>query len=90
MGSISSLQSDHDGKTQIWAIPEKDGLFRKATRVPTQLTTGPLSYSRAVPSVDGKRIFAIGSQPRGELVRFFLRGGVRASVGAEIDGVETC
>ena len=37
---------------------------------PTQLTTGPLSYSRAVPSMDGKRIFAIGSQPRGELARF--------------------
>ena len=69
-GKYFIFQSDHDGKTQIWAIPEKDGLFRKATRVPTQLTTGPLSYSRAVPSVDGKRIFAIGSQPRGELVRF--------------------
>ena len=69
-GKYFIFQSDHDGKTQIWAIPEKDGLFRKATRVPTQLSTGPLSYSRAVPSVDGKRIFAIGSQPRGELVRF--------------------
>jgi Tol biopolymer transport system component len=69
-GKYFIFQSDHDGKTQIWAIPEKDGLFRKATREATQLTTGPLSYSRAVPSVDGKRIFAIGSQPRGELVRF--------------------
>ena len=69
-GKYFIFQSDRDGKTQIWAIPEKDGLFRKATRVPTQLTTGPLSYSRAVPSVDGKRIFAIGSQPRGELARF--------------------
>jgi len=69
-GKYFIFQSDHDGKTQIWAIPEKDGLFRKATRVPTQLTTGPLSYSRAVPSVDGRRIFAIGSQPRGELVHF--------------------
>ncbi len=69
-GKYFIFQSDHDGKTQIWAIPEKNGLFRKATREAAQLTTGPLSYSRAVPSVDGKRIFAIGSQPRGELVRF--------------------
>jgi eukaryotic-like serine/threonine-protein kinase len=69
-GKYFIFQSEHDGKTQIWAIPGKAGLFRKATRVPTQLTTGPLSYSRAVPSVDGKRIFAVGSQPRGELVRF--------------------
>jgi eukaryotic-like serine/threonine-protein kinase len=69
-GKYFIFQSDHDGKTQIWAIPEKDSMFRKATQGPTQLTTGPLSYSRAVPSVDGKRIFAIGSQPRGELARF--------------------
>jgi eukaryotic-like serine/threonine-protein kinase len=69
-GKYFIFQSDHDGKTQIWAIPEKDGLFRKTTREATQLTTGPLSYSRATPSVDGKRIFAIGSQPRGELARF--------------------
>jgi serine/threonine protein kinase/Tol biopolymer transport system component len=69
-GKYFIFQSDHDGKTQIWAIPEKDGVFRKATWEPTQLTTGPLSYSRAAPSMDGKRIFAIGSQPRGELARF--------------------
>jgi eukaryotic-like serine/threonine-protein kinase len=69
-GKYFIFQSDHDGKTQIWAIREKDGLFRKATSEATQLTTGPLSYSRAVPSLDGKRIFAIGSQPRGELARF--------------------
>ncbi|MGA8311833.1 MAG: protein kinase, partial [Terriglobales bacterium] len=69
-GKYFIFQSDHDGKTQIWAIPEKDGWFRKATREATQLTTGPLSYSLAVPSLDGKRIFAIGSQPRGEFARF--------------------
>jgi Tol biopolymer transport system component len=45
-------------------------MFRKASSEPTELTTGPLSYSRPVPSVDGKRIFAIGSLPRGELIRF--------------------
>jgi hypothetical protein len=45
-------------------------MFRKASSEPTELTAGPVSYSRAVPSPDGKRIFAIGSQPRGELARF--------------------
>jgi eukaryotic-like serine/threonine-protein kinase len=69
-GKYFIFQSNHDGKTQLWAVAETDGLFRKATREATQLTTGPLSYSRAVPSMDGKRIFAIGSQPRGELARF--------------------
>ncbi len=28
-GKYFIFQSDHDGKTQIWAIPEKDGLFRR-------------------------------------------------------------
>ena len=69
-GKYFIFQSDHDGNTQIWAIPEKGSLFRKATLEPTDLTTGPLSYSRAVPSADGKRIFVTGSQLRGELARF--------------------
>jgi Tol biopolymer transport system component len=69
-GKYFVFQSDHNGKTQIWAIPEKGSLFRKARSEPTELTTGPLSYSRAVSSVDGKKIFATGSQLRGELGRF--------------------
>ena len=69
-GRYFIFQSDHDGKTQIWAIPEKGGLFRKARWEPTQLTAGPLSYSLPRPSLDGKRLFAVGSQLRGELARF--------------------
>jgi len=69
-GKYFIFQSDHDGKTQIWAIPEKGGPFSKASRQPVELTTGPLSYSSPAPSVDGKKLFAIGSQPRGELGRF--------------------
>ena len=69
-GKYFIFQSTRNGKTQIWAIPEKGGLFRRARWEPTELTTGPLSYFTPVPSVDGKRLFAIGSQPRGELERF--------------------
>jgi Tol biopolymer transport system component/DNA-binding winged helix-turn-helix (wHTH) protein len=69
-GKYFIFQSDHDGKTQIWAISEKGGLFRRVRWEPTELTTGPLSYAAPVPSIDGKRIFAIGSQLRGELGRF--------------------
>jgi Tol biopolymer transport system component len=68
-GKYFVFQSDHDGKTQIWAIPEKGGLSR-GRREPTELTTGPLSYSAPTLSVDGKKLFAFGSQPRGELARF--------------------
>ena len=69
-GKYFVFQSDHDGKTQIWAISEKSSVLHKAKWEPTPLTTGPLSYSRPVSSVDGKRIFATGSQLRGELTRF--------------------
>jgi len=69
-GKYFIFQSTHNGKAQLWAIPEKGGLFRKARWEPMELTTGPLSYSMPVPSVDGKKLFAIGSQPRGELGRF--------------------
>jgi Tol biopolymer transport system component len=69
-GKYFVFQSDHTGKTQIWAIPEKGGLFRRERWEPTELTAGPLSYSHAVPSMDGKKIFATGSQLRGELGHF--------------------
>jgi Tol biopolymer transport system component len=39
------------------------------------LTSGPLSFVSPQPSLDGKRIFAIGDQPRGELERFDAKSG---------------
>ena len=38
-----------------------------------QLTAGPLAYAQPTPSLDGKQIFAIGVQRRGELVRYDLQ-----------------
>ena len=59
----------------IWAMREQGGLFRKGSREPMQLTNGPLKYLGPVPSKDGKRLFVIGSQPRGELARYDARTG---------------
>jgi dipeptidyl aminopeptidase/acylaminoacyl peptidase len=64
------FQSRHQGREHIWAIPEKNPLFRKAPAEPVQLSGGPVDFVAPVPSADGKKLFAIGSQPRGELVRF--------------------
>jgi eukaryotic-like serine/threonine-protein kinase len=69
-GQYFLFQSTHNGNTQIWAMPEKRGLLRKTNSEPTELTTGPLSYFTPVASADGKKLFAIGSQLRGELGRF--------------------
>jgi serine/threonine protein kinase len=53
----------------IWLVPMKKRAFQ-ANREPIQLTNGPLTYSSLCPSRDGKRIFAIGTKRRVELVRY--------------------
>jgi Tol biopolymer transport system component len=64
-----------DARADLWAIPEKGDFFHKANHAPVQLTSGPMSFESPQPSLDGKRIFAIGYEPRGELVRFDARSG---------------
>jgi dipeptidyl aminopeptidase/acylaminoacyl peptidase len=48
---------------------EKTGFLQRRDPHPIRLTTGPLQFSSALPSSDGKTLFVVGSQPRGELVR---------------------
>ena len=55
--------------SDLWTIREKPGPFGKRS-APVQLTTGPLDFQMPVPSLDGKRLFAIGLQRRGELLRY--------------------
>jgi Tol biopolymer transport system component len=54
----------------IWAKREKISFFEKASREPVQLTVGPLDFWAPLPSRDGKRVFVLGAQRRGELVRY--------------------
>jgi Tol biopolymer transport system component/DNA-binding winged helix-turn-helix (wHTH) protein len=67
------FQSERDGITNIWALPERRGWFRGSSIQPIQLTNGPLDYFLPLPSRDGNRIFAIGQQIRSELVRYDLK-----------------
>jgi len=52
----------------LWALREPAGLFHQALSPPFQLTNGPMSLGLPVPSPDGKKLFANGHLPRGELV----------------------
>ena len=62
----------HRQGSDLWALPMPAGIFRRA-RTPIRLTAGPLEYSGAGLSRDGKQIFAIGTKRRGELVHYDLQ-----------------
>ena len=69
-GRYFLFESHRGGPTNVWAIQEGGSLFQKVSTRPVQLTTGPSSTSSPVPSTDGKKIFVVTSQLRGELVRY--------------------
>jgi Tol biopolymer transport system component len=54
----------------VWALPERTGLLQRRSRAPLPLTTGPLNFSYVLPGRDASKLFVIGKQPRGELVRY--------------------
>jgi serine/threonine protein kinase/Tol biopolymer transport system component len=67
-GKYFVFQSTRQGRTDIWAVREKPYFFHKSK--PIQLTSGPTSFESPVVSLDGKRLFVIGKNPRGELARY--------------------
>ena len=60
---------------ELWARREGDSAFRRAAYEPVRLTSGPVSFSSPAASADGRHIYAIGDQDRGELVRYDLTSG---------------
>jgi Tol biopolymer transport system component/DNA-binding winged helix-turn-helix (wHTH) protein len=73
-GKYLLFQSFRDGRQGLWALArESSWLSRKGK--PVQLTNGPLFFGSSRPSKDGKRIFAVGAQPRCELVRYDSKSG---------------
>lgn len=73
-GKYFFFLSSRDVISNIWVLPEEAFFWRKSSQ-PVQLTTGPMYYSEVLPGKDGKRLFAVGVQQRGELVRFDARSG---------------
>ncbi len=69
-GSYFVFQATREGRTAIWAVREKSAVLYKLNRAPVKLTAGPMNFLAPAPGPDGKRIFALGSQPRGEVVRY--------------------
>jgi eukaryotic-like serine/threonine-protein kinase len=75
-GKIFVFQTQHNwGRADLWAIREKADFFHKVIREPVQLTSGPLNFYAPQPSANGKKIYAIGEQPRSELVSYAPKVG---------------
>ena len=67
------FQSARDGRTDIWALPEPSGLIFRKPREPIQLTAGPINSLAPEMSPDGRKLYMIGQQLRGELNRYDAR-----------------
>src|SRR5262249_26086592 len=74
-GKYFVFESTKNGISSLWALHEKTGVFRNPNREPVQLTNGPMSLGNPVPSKDGKKLFASGGIPRGQLVHFDSKAG---------------
>ncbi len=69
-GGNSNIGAYIGGFEQIWVLDERHPLFRRVSRAPLPLTSGPIHWDVPIPSRDGSKMFAVGTTPRGELVRF--------------------
>lgn len=69
-GHYYVFRSHREGVSNLWAVEEKSAWWRRRNRNPVQLTFGPMNYYQPLPSRNGKTIFAIGTLPSGELVRY--------------------
>ena len=74
-GHYYVFQSTRDGATGIWAMREAHGIFGTHSGSPVELTAGPIHYLSPVPSLDGRQLFVIGDQPKGELTRYDTKSG---------------
>jgi Tol biopolymer transport system component/DNA-binding winged helix-turn-helix (wHTH) protein len=76
-GRYFTLISDRggDGNGSVWAVREATGRLRQSGGQPVRLSTDPVDYTGVTPSADGRRLFALGQQRRGELVRIDAASG---------------
>jgi serine/threonine protein kinase/Tol biopolymer transport system component len=72
-GKYFIFQSSRGGNPNIWTIREKGSLFEGPSHQPIQLTFGPLNFYSPILAEDGKRLYVIGDQARGEVVRYDLK-----------------
>jgi Tol biopolymer transport system component/DNA-binding winged helix-turn-helix (wHTH) protein len=73
-GRYFVFQVTRQNETHLWVIKERPTVLDDTPR-PIQLTTGPMSFMQPVPSKDGRKLFTIGCNRRGELARYEAGSG---------------
>jgi len=74
-GKYFVFEAIYQGRGDLWAVREKEDPWHQVSSAPVRLTAGPLNLEAPQSSLDGKKIFAIGSQRRSELVRYDSKSG---------------
>lgn len=64
------FQSTREDRTDLWALRVRRDFLVRDDRPPVRLTSGLQSYSFPAASPDPRKLFAIGTERRGELVRY--------------------
>jgi eukaryotic-like serine/threonine-protein kinase len=67
---VFQSSADNRSASDLFVLSDENGLFRKSSRKPMQLTFGPLSFAMGTVTPDGKRLLVGGIDNRGELVKF--------------------
>jgi DNA-binding winged helix-turn-helix (wHTH) protein/Tol biopolymer transport system component len=69
---FNTHQPEKDRDEDVWVSLESSALGRPGGSA-VRLTSGPIVFGYPVPSPDGKRLYALGTQSRAELVRYEAR-----------------
>jgi Tol biopolymer transport system component len=64
---FETIEGSH---VDLWVTREKGDFPYRVSHEPMRLTSGPLNFTVPQPSLDGKKIFAVGEQQRAELMRY--------------------
>jgi eukaryotic-like serine/threonine-protein kinase len=64
-----------ESQGQIWALSEKETFLRRSADKPIQVTSSPLSLFTPLPGKDGKKLFVVGRNYRGQLQRGESKSG---------------
>ncbi len=59
----------------LWVLPESSRWPAQSRSQPVRLTEGAMQFFAPLPGRDGRRVFAVGWKPQGELVRYDAGSG---------------